>query len=210
VIAFGARLTLRSMKWLGPAMLVLLWTSFTAASPGSALSNAGNESFLLVSIAAWLTVGTGNVDDDGHRELLAAAAGSPARLHRSRAAAAFGIANALALAPTIVGVAFAVSPARSVNGGVIVGTCVAVQLAAAAIGVAIGTFLHRPVVRHGGYALLASIGVIVVLALLPPVQHVLRDLNDDRAASALVASVIALTIGVGAVALAGALANRAT
>src|SRR5262249_12487354 len=108
------------------------------------------------------------------------------------------------------GVAFGASSAHHVSGGVIVITCALLQFAATAVGVAIGTFLHRPVVRHGGVALLVAMGAVVVLALLPPVQHVLRDLNDDRAGSALVASVIAIAIGLGAVAAAGALADRAT
>jgi hypothetical protein len=210
VISFTARLALRSMKWLGPAIIVLLWTTFTAASPGTALSNAANESLMLVAITCWLTVGIGNVDDEGHRELLAAAVGSPGRLHRDRAAAALVLANGLALVPTVAGIALAEQSTRRVNGAVIVITCVLVQLAATALGVGIGTLLHRPVVRNTGVALLVSIGALVGLVLLPPVQHVLRNLNDDRTGSALVASLVAMAIGIGAIAAAGALADRST
>ena len=208
MITFNARLAVRSMRWLGPAIIALVWTSFTVASPGAALSNAGNESFMLVAIACWLTVAVGNVDDDGHRELLTAVAGSPARLHRSRALAAFGLVNFLALVPTIAGIA-AGRPEHARNAGVVVITCILVQLAATALGVAIGTFVHRPVVRNGGLTLLVSVGALVALALLPPVQHVLRDLNDGRAGTACVGGLIALAIGIAAVATAGALANRA-
>jgi Kef-type K+ transport system membrane component KefB len=92
---------------------------------------------------------------------------------------------------------------------VIVLFCVLVQLASTAVGVAIGTLLHRPVVRHTGITLLVSIGAFVGLVLLPPVQHALRTLNDDHTDGVLVMCVIALLIGVGAVALSGVLADRA-
>ncbi len=56
---------------------------------------------LLVALTCWLTVMIGNVDDDGHRELLAAAVGSPARLHRSRAISAYLAANVVGAAGTL-------------------------------------------------------------------------------------------------------------
>jgi hypothetical protein len=208
VIAFNSRLALRSAKWVGPAVIVLLWTAFTVASPGSGLSNAGNDSFMFIAIACWLTVGIGNIDDQGHRELLAAATGSPARLHRARAVTAFTFANELALIPTIAGLATAQNPAHAPNPVVIVITALLLQVAATAVGVAIGTCLHRPVVDNTGVALLVSIGAFVVLALLPPLQHVLRDLNDDRVGRALVAVPVAIVVALGAVVGAGALADR--
>ena len=93
MIAFNLRLGVRSMRWLGPALILMVWILASLSDPGPALTNAGNMFLLLVAVSCWLTVTIGNVDDDGHRELLAAAIGSPARLHRSRAISAYIAAN---------------------------------------------------------------------------------------------------------------------
>jgi len=104
MITFNLRLATRSMLWLGPVFIVLLWTLLTLSDPGPAFTNAGNWFIVFVAITCWITVIIGNVDDDGHRELLAAAIGSPAALHRSRAISAFIAANAIGAVPMIGGV----------------------------------------------------------------------------------------------------------
>jgi hypothetical protein len=208
MITFNLQLTARSMRWFGAALLALVWTSFTIASPGPALGNASNAFMMIVAVTCWLTVAVGNVDDDGHRELLAAAAGSPARLHRSRARSAFVAGNAIALVSTVVGIALATSPSRHISTVRIIGACVLLQLAATAIGVGIGTLLHRPVLRNGGLTLLAAAGALVGLILLPPVQHVLRQLNDNRTDGLIALTAVALLAGATAVAVSGALADR--
>jgi hypothetical protein len=210
VIVFTLRLAARSTRWLGPAIIVMLAAATTDAGPGTAMTNASGTSILVVIVTCWLTVAIGNLDDDGHRELLSAAAGSRGRLHRDRAIAAYVAGNALALVLTIVGIAVAEHPATSVSTGVIVAICLLVQLASTAIGVGIGTLLHRPVVRNLGITMLVAVGALVGLVLLPPVQHVLRTLNGDRTGGVVVACVIAIAFGVAAVTAAGALADRAT
>jgi hypothetical protein len=196
------------MRWFGAVLLALIWTSFTVASPGTALANASGAFILIVAVTCWITVAIGNVDDDGHRELVAAAAGSPGRLQRSRAISAFVAGNAIALVSTIIGIALATSPSRPVSLVRIIGACLLLQLAATAIGVGIGTLLHRPVVRNSGVTLLTSAGALVGLILLPPVQHVLRELNDNRTDGLVVLTLVALFAGSVAVALSGALADR--
>jgi len=208
VIAFNLRLTLRSMRWFGAVLVALIWTASTIASPGPALGNASNAFMMIVAVTCWITVAIGNVDDDGHRELLAAVAGSPARLQRSRAISAYLAGNAIALVSTVVGIALATSPSRPVSHVRIIGACLLVQLAATAIGVGIGTLMHRPVVRNSGVTLLASAGALVGLILLPPVQHVLRQLNDDRTGGLLWLAVVALVASAAAVAASGVLADR--
>ena len=163
---------------------------------------------MLVAVTCWITVAIGNIDDDGHRELLAAAAGSPAQLQRRRAISAFVGANIVALVVTGAGYASGIDPARSTSQAQIVAGCVLLQLAATAIGVGIGTLLHRPVVRNVGVTLLVAIGALVGLILLPPVQHVLRQLNDDRTGGLIVLTLVALAASAAAVATAGALADR--
>jgi hypothetical protein len=207
-IAFNLRLAVRSMRWFGAVLIALIWTSFTFASPGSALGNASNAFMMIVAVTCWITVAIGNVDDDGHRELLAAAAGSPAHLQRTRAFSAYVAGNAIAIVSTIIGIAVATSPSRPVSEVRIVGACLLLQLAATAIGVGIGTLLHRPVLRNGGLTLLAAAAALVGLILLPPVQHVLRQLNDSRTDGLIALSAVALVAAAAAVAVSGALADR--
>jgi hypothetical protein len=206
MIAFNLRLAARSMRWLGPALILMIWIPATLSDPGPALANAGNMFLLLVALSCWLTVAIGNVDDDGHRELLAAALGSPGRPHRSRAVSAYLAANVVSAACTPAGLLAATEPARPIAEIVVVGSCVLMQLGATALGVGIGTLLHRPVLRHGGVSLLATAGALVAIILLPPVRCVLRQLNDGRTTG-----VVALAGAGGVIALAaaaGALADR--
>jgi hypothetical protein len=208
MIAFNLRLAVRSMRWLAPALILVIWISLTLSGPGPALANAGNAFLMLIGVTCWLTVTIGNVDDDGHRELLAAAIGSPARLHRSRAIAAYLAANAVAWIATIAGLLAATRPTRPTSELVVVGACVLLQLAATAVGVGIGTLLHRPVVRHAGFTLLVAAGALIGVILLPPVQFVLRELNDGRTTGVVALAAVAGVISLGAVATAGALADR--
>ena len=208
MIAFNLKLAVRSMRWLGPVLILVVWMSLTLSDPGPALSNAGNSFLMLVGVTCWLTVGIGNVDDDGHRELLAAAIGSPAQLHCSRAIAAYLAANAVASIATIAGLIAASRPTRPTSEIVVVGACVLLQLAATAIGVGIGTLLHRPVVRHAGFTLLVAAAALIGVILLPPVQFVLRALNDGRTTGVVALAAAAGAIAIAAVATAGALADR--
>jgi hypothetical protein len=208
VIAFHLRLLARSMRWLGPVLIAVIWTSFTVSDPGPALGNASSSFMMLVAVACWITVAIGNVDDDGHRELLTAAAGSPARLHRMRAASALVAAGLIALIVTVADIAVGTSPSRPINHAQIIGGCLLLGVVATAIGVGIGTALHRPVVRNSGGALLAATGGLVVLILLPPVQHVLRQFNDNRTGGLIVLALVGLTAAAAVVTAAGMLADR--
>jgi hypothetical protein len=208
MIRFHLRLVARSTRWLAPTLLAAIWSAFTVASPGPALGNASGSFIMLVAVTCWITVAIGNVDDDGHRELVAAAAGSPARLHRWRALTAYVGANVLALAVTVAGIASGTSATRPVGAARVDVSCVLLELAATAIGVGLGTLLHRPVLRNSGVGVLVAIGGLVGVILLPPVQHVLRQLNDDRTGGLVPLTLAALALGGLCVALSGALAAR--
>jgi hypothetical protein len=208
MIAFNLRLAARSMRWLGPALMLMIWILLSLSAPGPALANAGNMFLLLVAVTGWLTVTIGNVDDDGHRELLAAAIGSPAKLHRSRAISAYLAANTVSAPGTLACLLASTKPTRPTAEIVVVGTCVLMQLAATAIGVAFGTLLHRPVLRHTGVTLLVTIAALVGIILLPPVQSVLRALNDGRTTGVIVLAAAGGVIAFAAVTAAGALADR--
>jgi hypothetical protein len=208
MIAFNLRLAGRSMRWLGPALILIIWILATLSAPGPALANAGSLFLLLVALTCWLTVTIGNVDDDGHRELLAAAIGSPAQLHRSRAISAYLAANAVSSAGTLACVLAATKPTRPTAEAAVVGACVLMQLAATAIGVGIGTLLHRPVLRHAGVTLLVTVAALVGIILLPPVQSVLRALNDGRTTGVIALAAAGGVIAFAAVTAASALADR--
>jgi hypothetical protein len=208
MIAFDLRLAVRSMRWIGPAMILMVWILASISDPGPALTNAGNMFLLLVALTCWLTVTIGNVDDDGHRELLAAAIGSPARLHRSRALSAYLAANALSAVGTLACLLASSKPTRPTAEIVVVGTCVLMQLAATAIGVGVGTLLHRPVLRHAGVALLVTVAALVGIILAPPVQSVLRALNKGRSTGVIALAAAGVVIALAAVTAAGALADR--
>jgi len=208
MIAFNLRLAGRSMRWLGPALILMIWILATLSAPGPALANAGSLFLVLVGLTCWLTVTIGNVDDDGHRELLAAAIGSPARLHRSRAISAYLAANTVSAAGTLACLVATTEPTRPTAEIVVVGACVLMQLAATAVGVAIGTLLHRPVLRHAGVTLLLTAAALVGIILLPPVQFVLRALNDGRTTGVIALAAAGVIIALAAVTAASALADR--
>jgi hypothetical protein len=208
MIAFNLRLAIRSMRWIGPALILMIFIVTTVSAPGPALANAGSFFLLLVALTCWLTITIGNVDDDGHRELLAAAVGSPGRLHRSRALSAYLAANALGVAGTLACLLASSEPTRRTAEYVIVGACVLMQLAATALGVGIGTLLHRPVLRHVGVTLLVTGAALVGIILLPPVQFVLRALNDGRTTGVIALAAAGAVVAFVAVTAAGELADR--
>ena len=76
MIRFTLALVARSGRWVAPAVVYLVWLVLVLANPGPALTNGANMFFGVVVFAAWFAVVTGNVDDDPHRDLCAAVAGS--------------------------------------------------------------------------------------------------------------------------------------
>ena len=207
MIAFNLRLAVRSMRWVAPSLILLTWIALTVSNPGPTLANAGGMFFVVVAVTCWLTIAIGNVDDDGHRELLAAAAGSPARLHRIRAVAALAASNLLSVLGTVACLVAATPPTRPTSELVGIGACLLMQLSGTELGVAIGTLLHRPVMRHAGFTVLLAIAAILGLIPLPPVQSVLRALDHGRTTGVLLlaalSTVVALAATTGAATLAG-------
>lgn len=182
MIGFTAQFVLRSMRWVAPFLVVVVWVV-------GALSAGGSTGFELASVlfpaylvaGAWLTIITGNIDDDAHRDLLAAAIGSPTRLHLWRAITVLVMASVVAVV-VAGGVAVMAEPGRSPV--VVVGVTFTVSAAAVLIGLGIGTFLHRPLLRHRGLSVLTATAGCIVVMLLPPIQSAHRALNDDRVSGA--------------------------
>jgi hypothetical protein len=183
VTTFTLQLLARSGRWIPPALVYLVWLVLVLANPGPALSNAAGMFFAVVVLATWLTVSAGNVDDDPHRDLCAAAAGSPARLHVHRALAV--------LVPTIAIVAVTAVLTASTgslehHGRVaVVAASLALLVGAALIGTAIGAFLHRPILRNVAWGFLLAVAAVLAVVFVPPIRHVLRTFDHGGTAGVL-------------------------
>jgi hypothetical protein len=184
------------------------------AFPGPALSNYALTSLTFPGFGLWFTVLLGSADDDGHREMLAARSGSLMRVHATRAFGAGVILCVLSILCTLAPIAFGVlryqtrtgpplpSSAEILAGGL------ALHLAAGAIGIAVGTFLHRPLLRRTPVTVLFGVALTALLPVAPPVLDMLRrlDRNDPSTTSAFLAA--AVVINAVAVFLASRLAAR--
>jgi hypothetical protein len=182
-----ARVTLamlvRSMRWVAPAIVYLVWMLFVIANPGPLRTNALAVYPLHEVVACWLAIIIGNVDDDGHREMCTAVVGSPARLVAVRAATALVsvlvlvVFTTAALIPTAVPRGATIGEALSV---------LVLLLAAGVFGAGVGSILHRPIVHRIGLVVVCASLALVVGTILPPVIHELRRVNEEQTAGAYV------------------------
>ncbi len=191
---FALALLARSGRWIPPALVLLTWVVLVVANPGSALDNAANLFFAALVVGVWCTSAIGNVDDDPHRDLCAAASGGPGRLATARHAAA------LVVMAVVVVVVAALAVASGTREGaswptVIAGT-VGLVASGALLGVAAGSFLHRPILRSVAWTVVVAVVAIIVIALLPPVRDVLRDADHGDIAGVGVLAIVSVGIAV--------------
>ena len=198
----------RSGRWIPPALLLVTWVVLVVANPGRALDNAANLFFAVLIFSVWCTSAIGNVDDDPHRDLCAAAIGGPARL--------VGVASGGRRCSLTVVVALLVSVPAIATGSragassaTIVAGTVGLLVGAALLGVAIGGFLHRPLLRSPAWTVVVALIAIMVVVLLPPVRDVLHDADHARIGGVGVLVVVAGAIAAAASWSAAALAARA-
>jgi len=170
------RLTLRTWRWLAPALFLLVGTSLMLHGPGDrpALDFGAGLVPLCLIWAVWMTLTVGNLGDRPLRDVLASAAGSVARLH-----------HYLILVMVCMGAG--VSAMLAVSTGVKTGFAdpigslwvFTIQMAVVLAGIAIGTFLHKPFVSNRGVAMLIAVAAIVGVLRLPVVGELLRRANRD-------------------------------
>jgi hypothetical protein len=190
---FTVALVARSGRWIAPTLILAVWLLVVIANPGSALDNAANLFFALLVVALWLTVTTGNVDDDPHRDLCAASAGGPARLQTTRQLATMVALGPMVLIATVLGVASGTDH-RSLTTNV--AGALGLLVSAALLGAAIGGFLHRPILANVAWSVVLGVVAAIVIAVLPPLRDVLRDADHARlegVAALFVASTFAIT-----------------
>lgn len=194
---FHVLLSLRSMRIVAPLSVAVAWVALIMAFPGTAVS-AGSAIFMAYLVfGCWMTVVIGNIDDDAHRYVLTAAAGTRARLHVVRAAVALAYALALAGATSILIIAD-VPPKHHIAQTLV--ALLAVGAAGSLIGVAIGTFLHRPIIFNIAVTVVIGVLATVCVVALPPMQHVLYHFGKGHialAAPLLAAAAAASALAVG-------------
>jgi hypothetical protein len=195
VIRFTALLLAQSRRWLAPLLFGLLYTSI-AMNPeggGSSASRAAGMLPCYVIVGCWLSIIIGSIDDDAHRELVTAVAGSRRRLHIIRIAAGLLIIGGAATAVSVVGLLL-FSHAQGLLPAVT--TTFALAWSGVLIGTTFGAPLHRPLIRHGATAFAISLALLFGFFVLPPMQDVLRrgSLDDTSRVAPLflIATVLAV------------------
>jgi hypothetical protein len=183
MIAGTLRILSGSSRWLPPFLLLLIWVSILLSNPGPSVSNHVGAFGGLLIFALWVTVTIGNLDADPHRDLMAAAAGSTARLHGLRAGTAVLVAGAMGCIIAAVSTAVGTEPDKQVAGSLAIGA--ALGVAAALMGAGIGTWLHRPVLCHRGAATLLAVAALTGTIVLPPLQAALRAVGEGKDAMVL-------------------------
>jgi hypothetical protein len=206
MIRFTLALVARSGRWVAPAVVYLVWLVLVLANPGPALTNGANMFFGVVVFAVWFAVVTGNVDDDPHRDLCAAVAGSPARLHARRAIAGIGVTVVVAVVTALATGATGDLGHRGLVSTT--GWSVALLVAGALIGSTIGVFLHRPLIDGVAWSVVLAAAASLAVVLLPPVQTVLRHLDHGSTRGVGILLVVAAVVAALAVVASSAVADR--
>jgi hypothetical protein len=201
VTELTVRMVVRSYRWIGPVVLVAVVTAVLSSDPGPPLDNLAAALFLLTAHAAWTTVVCGNVDDAGHRDMAAARAGSPGRLHGQRALA--GVAVSIVVGIPVVAVSVLVTDGHSPGPATVVAAAAGTVVAAALLGCAVATLVHRPLVDNLAVSVTVSIAALVALPFVPPVARVLRAFSHGRTDGlatmvALAAAAAVVTVATGA------------
>jgi hypothetical protein len=207
-VRFTLALHARSGRWIPPALLLATWVALVVANPGSALDNADNLFFAVLVVAVWCTSGIGNVDDDPHRDLCAASVGGPARLTMVRHVAA--LALMMTVVVVVAMVAIASGTGTDTSSATIGAGTLGLLTSGALLGVAIGSFLHRPILRSIAWTVVAAIVAIMIVVLLPPVRDVLHDVDHARIGGVGVLFGLSVVLVILAMWTAGALAARAS
>ncbi len=188
MIRFTLRLVGRSSAWLAPTLVSLIWIAVTIGGRSPALSNAPGLFYASVVWSSWMTISTGNLDTDEHRDLLAAASGSATRLHAQRSMSVLVLSLPACITASAVTVAASVSDNVARDWLV----CALMAMSGSLLGTSFGTLLHRPLLRHRGLTVLFSALLIIVAVVSPTSIWVLDYAESGNTAAAVV---ITITIG---------------
>jgi hypothetical protein len=206
VTRFTVVLLARSGRWVAPTLVYLVWVVLVLANPGPARSNAANLFYAAVVLALWLTVSAGNVDDDAHRDLCAAAQGSVPRLQVTRTLAPLAVTCAFVVPVAIV---VGVTGDTGSDGALAVtAESVLLLVSGALLGAAVGSFLHRPMVDRPAWSVFGGSAAVILVAVLPPVQRAIRRFDGGSALAGLALAFGTAVVFVAALLISAALADR--
>jgi hypothetical protein len=186
-------------------LILAVWLLVVVTNAADALDNAANLFFALLVVALWLKVTTGNVDDDPHRDLCAASAGGPARLQVTRQ-----LATLAALCPVIL-IATTLAVVRGTDHRSLatdVAGTLGLLASATLLGIAVGGFLHRPILANPAWTVVLGVASLVGIAVLPPLHNVLRDADRARLDGVVVLLALSSIVATGATSLSAVLAAR--
>jgi hypothetical protein len=188
MIAFTLRLVGRSSAWIAPSIVLILWIAVTLGGGGSARSAVAGLFYAVAIWATWMTISTGNLDTDAHRDLLAAACGSASRLHAVRAATV--AVSVAAISVIVSGLTIVTGTSSNRPGDFVI--CALVTSAGGFLGVSFGTLLHRPLLRHRGLTVLFALMLLIATIVSPPT---IAALNGIESGSPSTATALALVLG---------------
>ena len=181
MIRFTTTCLVRSMRWVAPFLVFASWTAVVLAANGTALVKASSIFPAVLIWSTWITIVTGNHDDDAHRDLVAAAIGGASSVHILRAVTVAVVSVVPVVVVAILARISALQPGHPA--GAVVAATAGFEASAAAIGIAIGVWLHRPILRHRGVSTLTASAACIGVMLFAPVESVHRSLSDDRIGS---------------------------
>lgn len=206
MIAMSAALVLRSFRWVAPFVVTALWVLLVLADQGDALTKLSGLAPALLLWGIWLSLIAGRIDDDPHRDLRAAVAGSSARLHVSLALSTIAISAALVAGLSLIVATTSTEQGR--NAIEIFATAISTLMAAVVVGTAIGSALHPPVVRQRGFSIILGTAGFVAVLIFPPTERLFRSLEAGDITWGLWAIAPAIPISTIAIGLTSQLAQR--
>lgn len=173
----------RSQRWIAPLALFLAAVAAFNADPGPLLTTYADTAASLLPIAIWLTFVVTNSEDPVQAAITSVTIGGATRLRLGKLVVSYLACSVLAAVAVLVPVALQTSRGGTTAGDVAAGAVA--HLLIAAVGVAIGAFLARPVVRRAGWAFVVGVTGWLAQTLVPnapPTRQVLVLFGQDRPA----------------------------
>jgi len=185
----------------------MVWCGFAIENaPASFETLAASFPAFLVA-GCWVAASLGNVDDRSHREMATAAAGSATKLHRARALASACICIIAAVLQA--GYAALALSQPDVSAALVFLICLLTLVGAISLGVAIGSWLHEPLLG-GAFSVLIGFVAVIAIVLMPPVQQALQSIGNGTIGPALALATITIALGSALGWMAGVRAQQAS
>ena len=190
LIRFGLANMLHAQRYLAPVVLFLTIMSVgTINSQGPLAPLYALASGAVFLCSAWLTVILINADDPTHRAITIVAAGRA----RTVLISLICVSGIGCLVLSAIGLVFPLIVGRPTVTGLDLLVGVGAELTCALTGIAIGLLCSRLVVPRPGYSLLAALGMVLgvlVVPYVPPVNPMFRLMSGGGPAADMVLPVV--------------------